>query len=236
MIVFLNNCEDWDEQIINQGESLRRWGRRIVYTSDFGREEYVRCDTEAEAIKEFDERRFPDEYDAIVFESYRDGYSWQMEGVHSKEWVKTRTEAEYRLALEMVESGCFPDCWFVSDYGTHHNIAEDIRKYHDDGGDKMHPAYANGLYQWRVEYGEVDEPTEHETWVEAREALVQNIQSRINSLIDDMASGYTTGSEAQSVQALTDALIDVVCHDENDTITASADGIDFRAERVERED
>jgi hypothetical protein len=87
---------------------------------------------------------------------------------------------------------------------------------------------------WRVECSDVDEVTNYETWVEAREALVTNIESRIRSLISDMASGHTTGSEAQSVQALTDALIDIACHSKHETITATADGIDFRAERIER--
>jgi hypothetical protein len=141
MIDYLNHCDDWDEQIINQGETLRLYGRRIVYTSDFGSEEYVRCATVTEAIAEFDRRRFPDQYDAIIYEGRE--YHVEAEGVRVGDY-ETREEAEFALAKWMVDNGCFPASWFINERGNYFDIDATIREYHDEGGDKMHPRFTEG--------------------------------------------------------------------------------------------
>lgn len=47
--------------------------------------------------------------------------------------------AEYELARVMAESGVFPNAWYVNDRGNTDNISESLRKYHDEGGDKLLP-------------------------------------------------------------------------------------------------
>lgn len=93
---------------------------------------------------------------------------------------------------------------------------------------------ARSRMTWRVERGEVAEPIECETWVDARETLVSELETRIRALVDDIAAGLDTGSERDSIHELTDALLDVVSTDQNHVITTSADGIEFRAELIDK--
>lgn len=39
----------------------------------------------------------------------------------------------------MATAGVFPNAWFITEHGNHVAIDEDIRRWHDQGGDRMAP-------------------------------------------------------------------------------------------------
>ena len=51
----------------------------------------------------------------------------------------SREVAEIELARAMVAAGVFPNAWLVNDHGNHLDINDDIRRWHDPGGDQMAP-------------------------------------------------------------------------------------------------
>lgn len=89
----------------------------------------------------------PDEFDGWVSEG-RDGYYVRLEGTElgGRHGYASRDIAVYELAKAMADSGCFPNAWYQNERGNVDDIAYEVRKYHDEGGDKMLPLEG-------VEYG-----------------------------------------------------------------------------------
>lgn len=166
----MSGLVDLDRECRNEGNYVALIGRRLIEANDYGAT-YERFDNYADAEREFELREFPSEWDNMISEGYsRDGdYGVSCEGVHIGSF-DTREEAEFALAKEMVNSGCFGDSWFIGERGNYERIDDAVREYHDEGGDKMAPLYSskpieptstygcgaetcvacNGNYAWRV--------------------------------------------------------------------------------------
>lgn len=71
----------------------------------------------------------------------------------------TRDIAVYELARRMADAGEFGNAWYYNEHGTYDNINDEVRKYHDEGGDKLLPLpgvqYQDGA---TVDYGDPDFP------------------------------------------------------------------------------
>ena len=79
----------------------------------------------------------PDEVDAYIgFDRGR--YHVSLEGVRVGDYP-SRQVAEIELARAMVAAGVFPNAWLINDHGNHLDINDDIRRWHDEGGDQMAP-------------------------------------------------------------------------------------------------
>jgi hypothetical protein len=99
----------------------------------------------------------PDEFDAYIsFDRGR--YHVSLEGVRIGDYP-SRDVAEIELARAMVDGGVFPNTWFITDHGNTEPIDDDIRRWHDEGGDQMAPLrgvqYQPGDRVW---YADVDWP------------------------------------------------------------------------------
>jgi hypothetical protein len=99
----------------------------------------------------------PDEFDAYIsFDRGR--YHVSLEGVRIGDYP-SRDVAEIELARAMVDGGVFPNTWFITDHGDTEPIDDDIRRWHDEGGDQMAPLpgvqYRPGDRVW---YADVDWP------------------------------------------------------------------------------
>jgi hypothetical protein len=79
----------------------------------------------------------PDEFDAyITFDRGR--YHVSLEATRVGDYA-SREVAEIELARAMVAAGVFPNAWLINDHGNHLDINDDIRCWHDEGGDQMAP-------------------------------------------------------------------------------------------------
>jgi len=79
----------------------------------------------------------PDEFDAyITFDRGR--YHVSLEATRVGDYP-SREVAEMELARAMVAAGVFPNAWLINDHGNHLDINDDIRRWHDAGGDQMAP-------------------------------------------------------------------------------------------------
>jgi len=79
----------------------------------------------------------PDEFDAYIsFDRGR--YHVSLEATRVGDYP-SREVAEIELARAMVAAGVFPNAWLVNDHGNHLDINDDIRRWHDEGGDQMAP-------------------------------------------------------------------------------------------------
>jgi hypothetical protein len=99
----------------------------------------------------------PDEFDGYIgFDRGR--YHVSLDGTRVGDYP-SREVAEIGLARAMVDGGVFPNAWFITDHGNHVAIDDDIRRWHDEGGDQMAPLlgvqYKPGDRVW---YAGVDWP------------------------------------------------------------------------------
>ena len=99
----------------------------------------------------------PDEFDAYIsFDRGR--YHVSLQGSRVGDYP-SREVAEIELARAMVDAAVFPNAWCITDHGNYVAIDEDIRRWHDDGGDRMAPLpgvqYQPGD---RVRYADADWP------------------------------------------------------------------------------
>lgn len=79
----------------------------------------------------------PDEFDGYIsFDRGR--YHVSLDGTRVGDYT-SREVAEIELARAMVAGGVFPNAWFITDHGNTVAIDEDIRRWHDEGGDQMAP-------------------------------------------------------------------------------------------------
>jgi len=79
----------------------------------------------------------PDEFDAYIsFDRGR--YHVSLEATRVGDYP-SREVAEMELARAMVAAGVFPNAWLINDHGNHLDINDDIRRWHDEGGDQMAP-------------------------------------------------------------------------------------------------
>jgi hypothetical protein len=78
----------------------------------------------------------PDEYDAYVGDLGPD-YSVRLEGVILDRTFPSKEIATYELARMMAERGCFPAAWFEGYQGGHEPLDDEVRAFHDEGGDKL---------------------------------------------------------------------------------------------------
>lgn len=99
----------------------------------------------------------PDEFDGYIsFDRGR--YHVSLDGSRVGDYP-SREVAEIGLAQAMVDGAVFPNAWFITDHGNTVAIDEDIRRWHDEGGDQMAPL-PSVQYQPgdRVCYADVDWP------------------------------------------------------------------------------
>lgn len=79
----------------------------------------------------------PGEYDAYVGDD-RHGYTVSIEGLIVGTFPRYEM-AVIELAEVMAESGTFPAAWHINDRGNMFPIDDEVRRYHNEGGDKMLP-------------------------------------------------------------------------------------------------
>jgi hypothetical protein len=79
----------------------------------------------------------PDEGDGYIG-FHRGRYHVSLEGKPVGDYP-SRDVAEIELARAMVDGGVFPNAWYITDHGNHVAIDDDIRRWHDEGGDGMAP-------------------------------------------------------------------------------------------------
>ncbi|HLL66442.1 MAG TPA: hypothetical protein VK453_11935 [Micromonosporaceae bacterium] len=99
----------------------------------------------------------PDEDDGSITVD-RGRYHVSLDGTRVGEYP-SRDVAEIELARAMAAGGVFPNAWFVTDHGNHVDINDEIRRWHDTGGDQMAPL-TGVQYQPgdRVRYAHIDWP------------------------------------------------------------------------------
>jgi hypothetical protein len=85
---------------------------------------------------------------------------------------------------------------------------------------------------WEVTRHENEGQTQHESWDEARTLVVEDLVSRIDSLLSDITSNCTTGTEIDSINNLIEALSGVSSANEGEDICVYAEGIEFSVQRV----
>jgi hypothetical protein len=79
----------------------------------------------------------PDESDAYISVDHG-RYHVSLEEVRVGDYP-TRDVAEIELARAMVAAGTFPNAWFINERLIHLDINDDIRRWHNEGGDQMIP-------------------------------------------------------------------------------------------------
>lgn len=123
-------------------QSLELIGRRLLHAQPDGTITYQRFATQADAEREYEALEFPasDSDNRITEDGGK--YNAVFSGSIQLKTYDTLEEAELAIARAMVEHGEFGDTWFISDRGTYRRIDDAIRKYHDEGGDKMKAEYA----------------------------------------------------------------------------------------------
>jgi hypothetical protein len=99
----------------------------------------------------------PDEFDGyITFDRGR--YHVSLDGTRVGDYP-SQDAAEIELARAMADGGVFPNAWCITDHGTTVAINDDIRRWHDEGGDQLTPLpgvqYQPGDRVW---YADVDWP------------------------------------------------------------------------------
>lgn len=127
--------DDWHQS--EYGGGFAQFGRRVIVDVEGLPVEYTRHETIEDACEEMDSlhtNRAPQEDDAIIQE-HGSGYFAALS--ESLGHFNTLEGAEFALAKAMVDSGYFPDAFYINDRGNYHRIDDDIRAYHDEGGNKM---------------------------------------------------------------------------------------------------
>nr|BFE56385.1 hypothetical protein GCM10020063_009110 [Dactylosporangium thailandense] len=102
----------------------------------------------------------PDEFDGYIsFDRGR--YHVSLEGKRVGDYP-SREVAEIELARAMADGGVFPNAWCITDHGNLVAIDDDIRRWHDEGGDQLaslpgvqyrpgdRVRYADGDWPYRV--------------------------------------------------------------------------------------
>jgi hypothetical protein len=79
----------------------------------------------------------PDEFDGYI-SFVRGRYHVSLDGTRVGDYP-SREVAEIELARAMAAGGVFPNAWFITDHGNPVDINDDIRRWHDEGGDQMAP-------------------------------------------------------------------------------------------------
>lgn len=84
----------------------------------------------------------------VAFDGRAGRYYVTLFGKTQDTGYNTQDIAEYELARAMAEAGYFPNAWYQNDRGNTNDIGESVRKYQDEGGDKLLPLlgveYADG--------------------------------------------------------------------------------------------
>jgi hypothetical protein len=140
----------WDGEIEADDEArgefwgFAQFGRRVIVDQEGTPVEYERFPTVTDACRRMeelhDERPPVYDWDAVI--SWDRGYNVSVEGVHVGTFDE-RDDAVIALAREMVRSGCFPDAFETNERGWYTRIDDEVREYHDAGGDKMRPDLAD---------------------------------------------------------------------------------------------
>lgn len=139
--------DDWHADP-DTGEGFARFGRRVIVDYENGRSiDYTRHDTMADALEQVDKLhrdRPPCEWDGIVSED-RGRYYVSCEGSRDKREYLSLELATRGLAQAMVDAGCFSDAFYVGERGGYWRIDDEVRAFHDTGGDQMLPEPRIGL-------------------------------------------------------------------------------------------
>lgn len=130
---------DDEHRDLDIGGGFAQFGRRVIVDVEGLPIQYTRHETVRDACEHMgrlhDQRAPVFEFDAIIHDA-GDDYRVSFEGKFI-DGYKCREDAEYALALYMVDAGCFPDAFMVNGRGNFHRIDWEIREYHDAGGDGM---------------------------------------------------------------------------------------------------